>query len=122
MRLFNTKAFATLITLCVSNLPGAESFPSAASAKLTVFEQVKDIAGPENIAFRPNGDILLTSLSSASLYQVSPNKAFPPVSVAQIPGSVGLLGIAELDKNIFYVVESKFTPPDVNTANITNQV
>ncbi|PSN59311.1 hypothetical protein BS50DRAFT_474325, partial [Corynespora cassiicola Philippines] len=89
---------------------------------LTVVEHVKDVASFENLAVRSNGNILLTSLNSPSLYQISPNKTLPPISVATIPGLTGLLGIAELEKDIFYVVASNFTPPNVVTADGTNEI
>ena len=62
----------------------------------------------ENIALKQSGDILVTSVSSNVLYQVSQNGSYPPVAVASIPGASALLGIAELERDVFYVIGSQF--------------
>ncbi len=66
----------------------------------------------ENIAIRPNGNLLLTSLApQASLYEVSdPAGASPSVAQLFSIGGVGsLLGIAETSHDVFAVVGGNFS-------------
>ncbi|KAF7939839.1 hypothetical protein EAE99_001644 [Botrytis elliptica] len=68
--------------------------------------QIPNVANAENLAVRHNGEILVTSTKTTSLFQVSPHKAKAPIQVAQIPNAIGLGGIAELEHDVFYVVAS----------------
>lgn len=63
----------------------------------------------ENIAIKQSGDILVTSVSSNVLYQVSHNSSYPPIAVATIPNATSLLGITELEKDVFYVIGSQIS-------------
>ncbi|KAI0169283.1 hypothetical protein GGR52DRAFT_593062 [Hypoxylon sp. FL1284] len=79
-----------------------------ASAKLT---QIATIPGPqslENIAVRSNGQLLVTSTTSNSVYMISPNGTHDPVPVVTIDnGANATLGIAELTRDVFYVIAAK---------------
>lgn len=57
----------------------------------------------ENIAARHNGQLLLTSIVSSALYQVSPFEENHIERIVDIPRTTGLLGIVELEKDVFYV-------------------
>ncbi|KAH6655816.1 hypothetical protein BKA67DRAFT_250165 [Truncatella angustata] len=58
----------------------------------------------ENLALRRNGDILTTSTASSSLFLVSLNSNWTyPIVVHDFPTINILLGIAELDEDVFYV-------------------
>ncbi|KAF7882507.1 uncharacterized protein EAF02_005870 [Botrytis sinoallii] len=57
--------------------------------------QIPNVANAEILAVRHNGEILVTSTKTTSLFQVSPHKAKAPIQVAQIPNAIGLGGIAE---------------------------
>ncbi|KAI9172785.1 putative hetero-Diels-Alderase [Paramyrothecium foliicola] len=67
----------------------------------------------ENIAIRRNGDALLTSLSSSTLYLVPKDKPENHVEIATFPGITALFGIAELEKDVFYVSGAIINGPDV---------
>lgn len=73
----------------------------------------------ENHAIRENGDILVTSVSNNTLYLVSPHNPSPVVSVVDFP-VLGLLGIAELGRDVFYVIGSDIS--GVEVAPGTNKV
>ena len=77
------------------------------SYPLTVIHEFPNPTWLENIAVRYNGELLVTSLTSPSLYQVDPHQTRQPLLVAEIPDSIGLLGIAELEKDVFYVIAGK---------------
>ena len=62
----------------------------------------------ENLAIRSNGLILATILFAPKIYQVDP-KTRTASLVANIPVETGLLGIAEIEKDVFYVVAGNFT-------------
>ncbi|CZR56314.1 uncharacterized protein PAC_06202 [Phialocephala subalpina] len=76
------------------------------SVTLTEILQIPNVANAENLAVRHNGEILVTSTKTTSLFQISPSKDKAPIQVAQIPDAIGLLGIAELEQDVFYVVAS----------------
>ena len=59
----------------------------------------------ENLAIRPNGNILLTTLTSSGLYQVNPQLAKPTVSlVHNFNSSLWTIGITETTPDTFYVI------------------
>lgn len=67
----------------------------------------------ENIAVRPNGNLLLTTLTpNASIYEVvNPDSQNPSVNMLfTIPSVNGLLGIAETAPDSFAFVGGNFTP------------
>jgi len=57
----------------------------------------------ENIAVRHNGQILVTTISAPTLLQVDPSQQRESAVVARIPDATGVLGIVELEKDIFYI-------------------
>jgi hypothetical protein len=64
----------------------------------------------ENLAIRQNGQILLTALSSSELYQVDPIHADrPPALIYTIPGATSLLGIVEMQRDVFYVIAGNWS-------------
>ncbi|RAO67665.1 uncharacterized protein BHQ10_003677 [Talaromyces amestolkiae] len=76
---------------------------------LTVIEETTIPHIFENVAARYDGDLLVTSINSPVLYQVSPVVAKAPAVVAVIPDATSLLGIAELEQDVFYVIASNLT-------------
>jgi hypothetical protein len=64
----------------------------------------------ENLAISQNGHILVTVLSSPELWQVDPFHANSPATlVCRIPGATGILGIVELEQDVFYTIAGNFT-------------
>ncbi|WYZ36980.1 hypothetical protein EsH8_II_000486 [Colletotrichum jinshuiense] len=95
-------------------------FPSVLSAptshcnlqngtSVTSLQVVPGTGTLENIAVRGNGDILVTSVTSPTLFALSPRQDHAPVPVVEVSGFSGLLGIVELEKDIFYLVSSNLT-------------
>ncbi|KAJ4355546.1 uncharacterized protein N0V89_003563 [Didymosphaeria variabile] len=85
---------------------------SPLKASLGAISIVREVSGPinlENLFVRQSGDILVTSVSSPSIYQIYPDNTTSPVALAEVPNVTGLLGIAELEKDVFYVVASNLT-------------
>lgn len=105
--------FRSLGLAVFSLLPLALSVPTGCgwqnTTSVTTFQIVPDTHTLENIALRGNGDILVTSVASPTLFGLSSQGENTPVPVAEIPGVTGLLGIAELEKDVFYVVGSNLT-------------
>jgi len=79
----------------------------------STFKTVPGTTTLENIAIRKSGDILVTSVSSNILYQVPRDSSMPPTPVATIPNALGLLGVVELEADIFYVIGSQISGLDV---------
>lgn len=71
----------------------------------------------ENIAIRSNGQLLVTLLSTPELYQVNPTGTQEPTLVYRFPEALGLLGIAELESDVFGVISGNFSVRDI--ANFT---
>ncbi|KAI4178627.1 MAG: hypothetical protein LQ346_007379 [Caloplaca aetnensis] len=64
----------------------------------------------ENIALRRNDQILVTLLApSPDLYQVDPLSIHPPILIHTFAGYTGVLGIVEVDPDVFYVVVGNFS-------------
>lgn len=110
-----------LLLQCSSALPSPVVGPIVSEGVvLREIVQVPNVANAENLAVRHNGEILVTSTKTTSLFQISPNKAKAPIKVAQIPNAIGLGGITELEQDVFYVVASsnvsgKATAPGANS-------
>src|SRR2546429_191408 len=58
----------------------------------------------ENLAVRPNGNLLVTILNTPELYQVDPLDPREPALIHKFPRALGLLGIAEVDHDVFAVI------------------
>jgi hypothetical protein len=64
----------------------------------------------ENLAVHQNGQIVVTILSAPELYQVDPfHTDSPPTLIHHIPGVLGLLGIVELQHDVFYIIVSNWS-------------
>jgi hypothetical protein len=63
----------------------------------------------ENIAIRPNGQLLVTDFSTPNLYQID-SVSGTSVLVGQFPNALGLLGITELQQDVFAVAKGIFDP------------
>lgn len=63
----------------------------------------------ENIATRHNGQLLLTSTVSPTLYYVDPLQKNHIASVIDIPRTTAVLGITELEQDVFYVVSANMS-------------
>ncbi|GFG17878.1 hypothetical protein IFM5058_08709 [Aspergillus udagawae] len=63
----------------------------------------------ENIATRHNGQLLLTSTASSTLYHVDSLRHDQINGIIDIPQTTGLLGIAELEEDVFYVVSANLS-------------
>jgi hypothetical protein len=101
--------------LLVSAHPSPRSSAkSATDYAITVVEEFPNPTWLENVATRHNGLLLVTSLSNAHLYQVDPSGVLPTILVADIPGANGLLGIAELERDVFYVIAGNATPSETS--------
>lgn len=71
----------------------------------------------ENLAVRHTGDILVTSVQSNILHQLNPKNG-TSTPVVQIDNATSILGIAEIQKDIFTIFASDYNtgePPYTNT-------
>lgn len=105
--MFLTSAILFFITS--QALPTAPDIPA-----LSVVDTVDGPLNLENIAVRSNGKLLVTSVSSPTIFQISANAGTPPIAVATIPTLTATLGIVELVQDIFYVVASNLTGLDAS--------
>lgn len=72
--------------------------------------QSPNVTWIENIAVHSNGHLLVTLFSSPDLYQVEPFQQDPtPKLVAQFPDALGMLGIAEIKRDIFAITKGNFS-------------
>jgi hypothetical protein len=62
----------------------------------------------ENLAVRSNGQLLFTVLTSPDLYLLDPSKPSKPILIRSFDGYLGLLGITEIESDIFYVAAGNF--------------
>lgn len=76
---------------------------------VTLVDIIPTIPTFENLAVRKNGEVLVTSVVSPWLHQISPNASYLPIPIARIPTFTGILGITELQRDLFYVISSNMT-------------
>ncbi|THX93098.1 hypothetical protein D6D03_10214 [Aureobasidium pullulans] len=100
-------AFVLLSASIVSALPKRQSAPS--NFTFSTVGTVPGAVNLENLAVRHNGDVLVTSIRSNTLFQVSPSRNTTASEVVQIPDVTGLTGIVELEKDVFYVAGTNLT-------------
>jgi len=81
-----------------------------ASPTIRQLAQFPNHTWPENIAVRSNGQLLITLFSSPELYQIDPFHPCPtPQLVASFPDVLGILGITELEKDVFAITKGNFS-------------
>jgi sugar lactone lactonase YvrE len=96
--------------------------PSASSVK--VVHQFPNGTWLENLAIRANGGVLLSDLAAPELIYVDPFAVNPSSSIVHTFPSpaTGLVGIAELGTDIFYVVTIEFSFATVSATPGSGQV
>lgn len=57
----------------------------------------------ENMAVRPNGNVLITTFDHAHIYELDPGSGNPPRLVATLPDADASIGIAEISPDVFAV-------------------
>jgi len=98
-----------LIVIVASFVYSASATIKLPRFPLTVIHEFPSPSWIENIAIRENGDLLVTSLSSPSVFLVDRFSRQPPVLVTTIPQATGVAGIAELENDVFYVAAGNLT-------------
>ncbi|KAL4726642.1 hypothetical protein ACLX1H_005530 [Fusarium chlamydosporum] len=93
---------------------------SHSPAKVNELVQIPDWI--ENVATRPNKNLLLTTIGRARVYSLDPTKTSPsPQVITQIEDVNGLFGITEVGHDVFAVVGGNFTDSTFlnNTMNLS---
>ncbi|KAK1706165.1 hypothetical protein BDP67DRAFT_529609 [Colletotrichum lupini] len=104
-----------LLGLAALMLSPASSAPTTGcdwrnASEVTSLQSVPGARSLENIAVRENGNLLVTSTASPTLFDLSPEARHAPIPVVTIDGVNSLLGITELgEKDVFYVLGSNLT-------------
>lgn len=76
----------------------------------------------ENIALRANDQILINIATTPDLYQVDPLSHYEPILIHSFPGYTSLLGIAEVDPDVFYVIAGNFSLKTFQPTPASNSV
>lgn len=86
-------------------LLGSLSLAAAAllSPRQAAPTEIVKLASLENIAVRPNGQLLVTNMNSPNLYAVDPTAKTSSTAVA-VSGAAGLSGIGEVAPDVFVVI------------------
>lgn len=82
------------------------SAASIAARQGAAATQVVNLASLENIAVRPNGQILVTNMNSPNLYAVDPAAKSSSTAVV-VTGASGLSGVREVTPDVFAVIGGK---------------
>lgn len=78
--------------------------PTTALTATQLFQFSNKSVFVENLAVRPNGNLLLTTFSDNNIYTLDPAAKKPvPQIIAQVPGSTGLTGIVEVAQDIYAI-------------------
>ncbi|KAK4862695.1 hypothetical protein LT330_002828 [Penicillium expansum] len=108
--MLRSQALHPLLWLCtLFQLSLALPLHATATYALTVIKNVTHPATFENIGTRHNGQLLLTSTLSSKVYQVDPFREHAMNTIVDIPHTTGLLGIAELEEDVFYVISANLS-------------
>lgn len=100
-------AILLLLQLCV--VQPAQPSPLT-PARIRPLVQFPNLTWVENIAVRPNGQLLVTVFSSPKVYQISPFQPKPTAKlVATFPQALGTLGIAEIEDDVFAITKGNFS-------------
>ncbi|KAK2610875.1 hypothetical protein N8I77_004268 [Diaporthe amygdali] len=73
------------------------------SSRQAAPSEIVKLASLENIAVRPNGQLLVTNMNSPNLYAVDPIAKTSSTAVA-VNGAAGLSGIGEIAPDVFIVI------------------
>lgn len=92
------------ITTAASSRPTKHPGPT-----ISVVQHIVDVTDLENLAVRRNGEVLVTSISSSGIYKISPGSPSSLALVAKVPGVTSLLGITELEPDVFYINGANLT-------------
>ena len=115
--LFSAPFLSTSLALPASDTIAAKTSQTL-PLPITIIHEFPPQTWVENLAVKSCGNILVTLLTSPDIYQIDPSQQTSPILVHSFPPYRGLLGIAELEHNIFYVAASNFSlDPAINTTN-----
>lgn len=96
-----------LLQLCIAHPFHEERCTPPTIRQLCQFPNVTWV---ENIAVRSNGQLLVTLFTSPDLYQIDPfQRNCTPTLVAQFPDALGILGIAEIEEDVFAITKGNFS-------------
>ncbi len=104
--------FSALLTLCLLYYNVAVSGTVSrlnASLPIRTLYQFPQGTWIENIAVRPNGQLLLTLVNTPELYILDPTLGAPPTLVYRFPGALALTGIAEFSPDVFAVTVGNYS-------------
>ncbi|GIJ91412.1 hypothetical protein Asppvi_010377 [Aspergillus pseudoviridinutans] len=102
-----------LITTLISPALALPTLPTTnTSSTSTVFQFTRNGTWLENLAVRPNGNILATRLDVPELWLINPsntNTAEAGSLFYTFPNATSLLGITEIDRDVYAVVAGNFS-------------
>jgi hypothetical protein len=108
--LFNLMSWATLLFTLTATASVIRSNPT-----LHDIWQFPLGTWVENLAVRTNGQLLVTLLSQPELYHVDPFQKTAPTLIHSFPNASGLLGIAEIEDDVFAVVAGNWSTTTLAT-------
>lgn len=99
---------AALIPAVISTTVGRHSTPSITT---TSFGKLPNGSWAENLAVRSNGQLLVTVLTTPELYQIDPLGSHQTQLIQKFPVAGGLLGITEVESDVFAIVAGNISLP-----------
>lgn len=103
-----------ILSHLISALP--YTLPSSKSPIQTIYEFPNE-TWVENIAIRASGELLVTTITTPTLYQVDPFVAAPANLIHTFADAVGTLGIAEIQPDVFAVITGNWSTETFATTN-----
>jgi hypothetical protein len=110
-----TSVLASLLFL--SNFVISLPHPSPWKPSIQTIYQFPNETWIENIAVRSNGKLLVTLITTPDIYQVDPFSATEPVLVHSFSNAASVLGIAEIEPDVFGVVVGNWSTKTFATTN-----
>ncbi|KAG4430152.1 hypothetical protein IFR05_014362 [Cadophora sp. M221] len=103
MRLYSFVKALSFLPLVPAAVISAQQYP------ITVLHEFPNPTWLDSSAVRHNGDVLITSATTNQIFLVRPRNPKVAITVARIPNANGANGIAELEKDVFYINGANFS-------------
>jgi len=101
--------------LSINSSLASPTKPPHPSPKVTNLVQFPNGTRLENLKVLSNGHLIITTLSSSSIFTVDPSANPPkPQKLVTLPGGDALLGVTPLDRGLFAIVSGTLSPTTPN--------
>lgn len=112
------RTFISLLLALTPSISALPHPPAPSTGPTRTIYQFPNETWVENIAVRSSGQLLVTLITTPDIYQVDPFSPSPSATlVHSFPDSISILGIAEIQPDVFAVVVGNWSTTTFSTTN-----